>query len=238
MNGEGFGGAVVLRLGPLGITDTVATSLGVTLVLTALAVALGRRLTDQPSRRQTIAEGIVTAIEQGVAEVVPPPATRRVLPFVATLWSFVLFANLTGLVPGLHAPTRDLSATAALAALVFASTHWYGIRMRGLRAHFRHYLEPSPILLPFHVVSELSRTLALAIRLFGNVMSLEMAALLVLLIAGFLVPVPLLMLHVIEALVQAYIFGVLALIYIASALEPAAGASSTPPRETEGKETS
>lgn len=132
----------------------------------------------------------------------------------------MLVANLVGLIPGLHSPTRDLSATAALAVLVFASTHWFGIRDRGLRNHLRHYIEPSVILLPFHIISELTRTLALAIRLFGNVMSLEMAALLVLLIAGFLVPVPLLMLHVVEALVQAYIFGMLALIYIAGALEP------------------
>jgi F-type H+-transporting ATPase subunit a len=89
------------------------------------------------------------------------------------------------------------------------------------------------ILLPFHVVSELTRTMALAIRLFGNMMSLEMAALLVLLIAGFLVPVPLLMLHVIEAVVQAYIFGMLALIYIAGALEPIEhGPPETPPAAT------
>ncbi|MBL8483171.1 MAG: F0F1 ATP synthase subunit A, partial [Rhodocyclaceae bacterium] len=143
-----------------------------------------------------------------------------VLPFIATLWLFVLAANLCGLIPGLHAPTRDLSATAALALLVFASTHWYGIRACGWRNYLRRYAQPSLMLLPFHLIGELTRTLALAIRLFGNIMSLEMAALLVLLIAGFLVPVPLLMLHVVEAVVQAYIFGVLALIYIAGALEP------------------
>jgi len=83
----------------------------------------------------------------------------------------------------------------------------------------RHYLSPSPILLPFHLISEITRTVALAVRLFGNIMSLEMAALLILLVAGFLVPIPILMLHIIEALVQAYIFGMLALIYIAGGLE-------------------
>jgi F-type H+-transporting ATPase subunit a len=160
------------------------------------------------------------SIEGAIGEVLPTAVVRSVLPFVATLWLFVLVANLVGLIPELHAPTRDLSATAALAALVFCSTHWFGIREHGLRNHLRHYAEPSIILLPFHIISELTRTLALAIRLFGNIMSLEMAALLVLLIAGFLVPVPLLMLHVIEAVVQAYIFGMLALIYIAGALEP------------------
>ena len=104
--------------------------------------------------------------------------------------------------------------------------HWFGIRAAGWRAYLRHYLAPSPLLLPFHLLGELSRTLALAVRLFGNIMSLEMAALLVLLVAGLLVPVPVLMLHVIEALVQAYIFGTLALIYIAGGMQ--SGSESRP----------
>jgi F-type H+-transporting ATPase subunit a len=118
-----------------------------------------------------------------------------------------------------HAPTGDLSATAALAALVFLSAHWFGIRIQGLRSYLRHYLIPSPILLPFHIISEITRTVALAVRLFGNIMSLEMAALLILLVAGFLAPVPILMLHIVEALVQAYIFGMLALIYVAGGIQ-------------------
>ncbi len=220
MNGSELGGRVIFNIGGLAITDTVATTWALMLCLAAAAYMLARRLAPVPERRQTLAEGIVATIERAIGEVVPAAAVREVLPFIATLWIFILIANLSGLIPGLHSPTRDLSATAALAALVFASTHWYGIRAKGLRAYLRHYAEPSVILLPFHVISELTRTLALAIRLFGNIMSLEMAALLVLLIAGFLVPVPLLMLHVIEAVVQAYIFGVLALIYIAGAIEP------------------
>jgi F-type H+-transporting ATPase subunit a len=130
-----------------------------------------------------------------------------------------VIANLSGLVPGADSPTRDLSATAALAILVFLSTHWYGIRIAGLKNNLRHYMSPSPILLPFHLISEVTRTVALAIRLFGNMMSLEMAALLILLVAGFLAPVPILMLHIIEALVQAYIFGMLALIYVAGGIQ-------------------
>jgi F-type H+-transporting ATPase subunit a len=132
---------------------------------------------------------------------------------------FLVVANLIGLVPGLHSPTRDLSATFALAILVFLSVHWFGIRAQGLRSYLRHYLSPSPILLPFHIISEITRTVALAIRLFGNMMSLEMAALLILLVAGFLAPIPILMLHIVEALVQAYIFGMLALIYVAGGLQ-------------------
>jgi F-type H+-transporting ATPase subunit a len=128
-------------------------------------------------------------------------------------------ANLSGLLPGAHAPTRDLSATTALALLVFLSTHWFGIRIQGIRLYLKHYLSPSPVLLPFHLISEVTRTIALAVRLFGNMMSLEMAALLLLLVAGFLAPVPILMLHIVEALVQAYIFGMLALIYVAGGIQ-------------------
>lgn len=215
---EGLGANILFHLGPLAISDTVVTSWGIILCFATLAIIVSRQLTMEPSRWQSACEGIVLAMENAIAEVAPQQA-RRILPFVGTLWLFVLIANLTGLIPGLHAPTRDLSATAALAMLVFASTHWFGIREKGLMAYLHHYAEPSVILIPFTIISELTRTLALAIRLFGNMMSLEMAALLLLIIAGFLVPVPLLMLHVVEALVQAYIFGMLALIYIAGALE-------------------
>ena len=205
-------------IGPLAINNTVVTTWGVMLAFGLLATLI--RILGESSRLYNAVEAIVVAIEGAIAEVLPATSVRKVLPFVATLWLFVLVANLVGLIPQLHAPTRDLSATAALAVLVFSSTHWFGIRDHGLKNHLKHYAEPSVILLPFHIISEFTRTLALAIRLFGNMMSLEMAALLVLLIAGFLVPVPLLMLHVIEAVVQAYIFGMLALIYIAGALEP------------------
>lgn len=215
---EGDGGAL-FYLGPFGITATVVTTWGLMLLLGLLCALASHRLDAKAGRWQTALEICVATMEAAIAEVIPARAVRRVLPFVATLWIFILFANLSGLVPGLHAPTRDLSATAMLALLVFGSTHWFGIRSNGLRAYLRHYIEPNVILLPFHVISEFTRSIALAIRLFGNMMSLEMAALLVLLIAGFLVPVPLLLLHVVEALVQAYIFGVLALIYIGGAME-------------------
>jgi len=228
MNHSELGAEIVWQIGPFGITSTVVTTWGIMLLFTLLALLGHLTLRAAPGRLQTAIEAVLIAIEDALKEVLPPTAVRQVLPFVGTLWLFVLAANLTGLIPGLHAPTRDLSATAALAVLVFGASHWYGIRGRGLKNHLRHYTEPSVILLPFHIISEITRTLALAIRLFGNMMSLEMAALLVLLIAGFLVPVPLLLLHVIEAVVQAYIFGMLALIYIAGALEPGESETNSP----------
>jgi F-type H+-transporting ATPase subunit a len=208
----------LLRLGPVVITATVVTTWAIMLALSAFAWSVTRRLRIEPGPVQTAVEGAVAAIEAAIADVAPSEASK-LLPFIGTLWIFITVANLSGVIPGVHSPTRDLSATAALAVLVFFSTHWFGIRAEGLRAYLRHYLTPSPLLLPFHLISEVTRTVALAVRLFGNMMSLEMAALLVLLVAGFLVPVPLLMLHIVEALVQAYIFGTLALIYISGGIQ-------------------
>ena len=171
-----------------------------------------------PGPVQVVLAGIIEAIENAIRAVLPGEA-RRVLPFIATLWLFIVVANLSGLIPGVDAPTGNLSTTAALAVLVFLSVHWFGIRSEGIATYVRHYLAPIPLMLPFHIISEMTRTLALAVRLFGNMMSLEMAALLVLLVGGILVPIPLLMLHIVEALIQAYIFGMLALIYIAGAIQ-------------------
>jgi len=210
--------APLFQLGPLAVTDTVVTTWAVMAALWLASWLVSRRLSVQPGKLQAAVEGIVCLIEDAITGVEPTHA-QRILPLVGSLWIFLVVANLVGLIPGLHSPTRDLSATAALAILVFLSTHWFGIRIQGVRRYLHHYLTPSPLLLPFHLISEISRTVALAVRLFGNIMSLEMAALLVLMVAGFLAPVPILMLHIIEALVQAYIFGMLALIYVAGGIQ-------------------
>jgi F-type H+-transporting ATPase subunit a len=218
MEGSGIVMQTVLRIGPLQITGTVITTWGIMAVLWLSAWMLTRRLTLEPGMLQAAAEGVVGAIEEAI-RAVAPEQTRLLLPFIGSLWVFLVIANLSGLIPGVHSPTRDLSATSALAILVFLSVYWFGVRSGGLKAYLRHYLSPSPILLPFHVISEITRTVALAVRLFGNMMSLEMAALLILMVAGFLAPIPILMLHIVEALVQAYIFGMLALIYVAGGLQ-------------------
>jgi F-type H+-transporting ATPase subunit a len=208
----------VFALGPVAITSTVITTWAIIGALWLICWYLSGHLRQQPGLLQTATEAIVTTIENAVAAVAPEHS-RQITPFIGSIWIFLVVANLVGLVPGIHSPTRDLSATAALAILVFLSTHWFGIRIQGVKNYLRHYLTPSPILLPFHLISEVTRTVALAVRLFGNMMSLEMAALLILLVAGFLAPVPIMMLHIVEALVQAYIFGMLALIYVAGGIQ-------------------
>ena len=208
----------ILQVGPFVLTSTVAVTWGIVVLLSVAAWIVSRHLSATPAMWQVAIEGIVSAIEDAIRTVLPEHY-REVMPFIATLWIFITTANLVSLIPAMRSPTGDLSLTAALAILVFVAVHWYGIRSHGVRRYMRHYLMPNPILLPFHVISEISRTIALSVRLFGNIFSLQMAALLVLLVAGFLAPVPVLMLHIIEALVQAYIFGMLALIYVAGALQ-------------------
>lgn len=206
------------NLGPVVIGLSLLTTWGIMLVISLIAWLSTRHLEVLPGALQTVVESIIEAIDGAILAVAPEHG-RQILPFIASLWLFLIIANLVGLIPGLHSPTRDLSVTSALAVLVFFSVHWFGIKTQGLKKYLHHYLTPSPILLPFHIISEFTRTLALAVRLFGNMMSLEMAAMLILLVAGFLAPIPILMLHIIEALVQAYIFGMLALIYLAGAIQ-------------------
>lgn len=209
---------VLFQLGPLVITSIVVTTWGIMLALGVFSWLATRRLALDPGPLQAMLEGVVCAMEESIYAVLPDRA-QQLLPFIGTLWIYIVFANLVGVIPHLHAPTGNLSVTAGLALLVFLSVHWFGVRSEGLRRYLKHYLSPTPILLPFHLISEITRTVALAVRLFGNIMSLEIAALLVLLVAGLLAPVPLLMLHIIESLVQAYIFGMLALIYVAGAMQ-------------------
>ena len=210
--------AVMFQIGPLQVTTTTVTTWAIMVACGLLAWGATRRLRMEPGLLQTGVEAVVGLMEEQIRQVAPE-LTSELLPFVGTLWIFLLIANLSGLIPGVTSPTRDLSLTAALAVLVFLSVHWFGIRTRGARAYFRHYLKPTPLLLPFELISEVTRTVSLAVRLFGNMMSLGLTALLILFVAGFLVPIPILMLHIVEALVQAYIFGMLALIYVAGGLE-------------------
>lgn len=210
--------AVLWPPGGVSISGSVITSWGLMAFLGFASWLSSRKLRESPGNYQVVLEGVVSAMEDAIESVLPGKCDL-VFPFLATLWIFILMANLAGIIPGLHSPTSDLSVTSSLAVLVFLSVHWFGIKAEGLGAYLKHYVMPSPILLPFHLISEVSRTLALAVRLFGNVMSLEIGYSLILLVAGFLVPIPLLMLHLVEAVIQAYLFGMLALIYIAGGIQ-------------------
>lgn len=198
-----------------------------TLVFTWLAMALlvggswliTRNLSvSQPiSTRQSILESIVTLIGSQVQEVMqckPGPF----LPFVGTLFLFIAVLNTLGVVPGYQSPTGSLSTTAALAACVFFAVPYYGMKAKGVTRYLRQYLEPVFFLLPFNVIGELSRTLALAVRLFGNIMSGQMIVAILLAIVPLFFPVVMQLFGLLVGLIQAYIFAVLAAVYIASAI--------------------
>lgn len=207
-----------LKLGPLVLGDSVLTTWLVMAVLAFAAWWATRGAPGRPGSARLLAEAVVAAMKGAVADVLPENV-ELVFPLIATMWIFIFAASMAGVVPGLASPTADISVTSALAVVTFLSVHWFGIRASGLKAYLRHYLSPSPLMLPFHVISEISRTAALAIRLFGNIMSLEFAAYLILFIAGLLVPIPIIMLHIVEAVIQSYIFGMLALVYIGSGIQ-------------------
>ena len=157
----------------------------------------------------------------------------RYLPFIGTLFLFIAVANILTIVPGYMPPTGSLSTTAALAICVLVAVPFYGILERGLGGYLRNYIQPTPFMLPFNIIGELSRTLALAIRLYGNVMSGAVIVGILISVAPFVFPIVMRLLGLLTGLIQAYIFAILAMVYIASAT----GAQRGPPSATTSNET-
>ena len=207
----------VFSIGPVQVTDTVITTWFVMAVIIAICYLFTRRLSIQPSIGQEILEGIFEAIEKTVKDVLPVDPWL-VIPVLGTLWIMIGFSNLVGILPMVKTPTADLNTTFAFAILSYSMTHVFGIATQGLKGYISHYREPTWILFPFHLIAEVSRTIALAVRLFGNMLSGDMIALILLGIVGFLVPVPFNLLHIVIGIIQAYIFGVLTLVFIAGGI--------------------
>ncbi|MDA7089041.1 F0F1 ATP synthase subunit A [Pseudomonas sp. SA3-5] len=188
-----------------------------------LVLVLGSRLITarlsgghRRSAWQNLLEIIVCMMEKQLGEIgLAHP--QRYLGFIGTLFLFVAAATLSTVIPGFEAPTGSLSTTVALAACVMVAVPMYGIRDQGLRGYLQTYLEPTWIMLPFNLISEVSRTLALAVRLFGNMMSGAMIIGILLAITPFLFPIVMTLLGLLTGMVQAYIFSILAAVYIAAA---------------------
>ncbi len=197
---------------------TIVTSWGLMLLLTLGSWLLTRNLqqSDQHNRLQNVLEVIVLYLLKELEESGLRPA-RRYLPFIGTLFLFIASANLLVIIPGYQAPTASLSTTAALALAVFIAVPCYGVSARGWRSYLASYLEPVWIMLPFNLIGELTRTLALAVRLFGNMMSGAMIGAILLLITPLIFPVLMNLLGLLTGMVQAYIFAILALVYISAA---------------------
>ncbi|KAB2837061.1 MAG: F0F1 ATP synthase subunit A [Candidatus Brocadia sp.] len=207
----------IFSIGPVQITDTVVNTWIVIMVIVAVCYLSTRKLSIKPSISQEILEAIYEAIEKTIKDILPLNPWL-VAPVLGTLWILIGFSNLAGLIPGLKTPTADLNTTFAFALISFSMTHVIGIATQGLKGYLLHYKEPTWILLPFHLIAEVTRTVALAVRLFGNMLSGDMIAIILLGIVGLLVPIPFSLLHIIIGLIQAYIFGVLTLVFIAGGI--------------------
>jgi F-type H+-transporting ATPase subunit a len=206
------------QLGFLKLNGTIVSTWILMLVLVLSALLITRRLAMglQRSRWQNLLEIIVSTILQQIEDVgLKQP--RQYLAFLGSLFLFVAIASIATIIPGYAPPTSSLSTTAALALCVFVAVPLFGIRAHGLRGYLRAYAQPTPIMLPFNIISEFSRTLALAIRLFGNMMSGSMIIAILLVVTPFIFPIVMTLLGLLTGMVQAYIFFILATVYIAAA---------------------
>lgn len=206
--------------GPILLNTTILWTWVVMLVpvLTSWLITRSPSSLRKPSRRQLVLEVIVTALRSQIRDVSrqePGPY----LPFIGTLFLFIAMANLLSIVPGYVSPTASLSTAAALATCVFAAVPLYGISTLGGRQYIKQYLQPSVFMLPFNVIGELSRTLALAVRLYGNMMSGAMIGAMLLAFAPLFVPVVMQLFGLLTGTIQAWIFAILAMVYIASATQ-------------------
>ncbi len=212
---------VLFRWGVVHLNATILCTWILIALLTTFSWLLTSRLAgpEEPrSRWQNAIEVIVETI-RGQIRALCPAGADTYLPFVGSLFLFIVCSSLLEVVPGWHAPTASLSTTAALAISVGVAVPVFGVISQGFAAYFRHYLRPTAIMLPFHLLSETSRNLALAVRLFGNVMSGGMIAAMLLAIAPFFFPVPMQILALLTGVIQAYVFAILAMVYIAAAVQ-------------------
>src|SRR5664279_3376141 len=204
--------------GFLKLNGTIVFTWGLMLVLAVGSKLVTRKLsTDQNrSRWQNLLEIVVTGIEKQIEEVgLPHP--EKYLGFLGTLFLFLATASVCTILPGYDPPTGSLSTTVALALCVFVAVPAFGIADQGVGGYLKSYVEPTVIMLPFNIISEISRTLALAVRLFGNMMSGAMIIAILLTITPFVFPIVMTLLGLLTGMVQAYIFSILAAVYIASA---------------------
>ena len=202
----------------IGINETITNTWIVMIVLTVVSILVTRKLRPDvpPNRWRTALEVIVTAIQSQIEDI-SPRASRHVLYFSGTLFLFIALSNLLLVVPGFTPPTSSLSTTAALAFSVLIAVPLFGITRQGIGGYLKTYVQPSVVMLPFNIISEFSRGISLAIRLYGNVMSGAVIAGILLGVAPFFFPVVMDVLGLLTGLIQAYIFAILATVYISSA---------------------
>jgi F-type H+-transporting ATPase subunit a len=204
--------------GPVCLNATIVFTWGIMVLMVFGSWLVTRRLSSGPqiSRWQNLLEVIVGYMQKEIREITQQE-TGSYVYFAGTLFLFILLSNLLTIFPGFVAPTASLSTTAGLAICVFVAVPVYGVLSRGIVGYLKQYIEPTVFILPFNVMGELSRTLALAVRLFGNIMSGMKVAAILLALAPLFFPIIMHALGLLTGVIQAYIFAVLAMVYIASA---------------------
>lgn len=216
----------LFHLGPVPISGAVVVTWFLMALLAGGGWLLTRRLNLHPGRGQAALELVLQVLDGQIRE------TMRVEPqpyraFVGTLFLFIFAANWSSLVPGVEPPTARLETDAALALLVFLAVIWFGTRAVGVRGYLASFAAPNPLMIPLNFVETLTRTFSMLVRLFGNVMSGVFIIAIVLSLAGLLVPIPLMALDLLTGAVQAYIFAVLAMVFIAGAVNEGKNVSPT-----------
>jgi F-type H+-transporting ATPase subunit a len=213
MNHSPLHSAILFHVGFMPISRTVVTTWGLIAVLATGCWVATRTFKIAVGGWQAVIETLVLGIEEQIEALLGRDA-GPFLPLLGTLLIFLAVANLSGIVPAIRAPTASIETPAALAAIVFLSVHFYGVRFQGFVPYLKGYLKPNPVMLPLNVLSEITRSFSLAMRLFGNIMSEELVLAIILGLAGLLVPIPFMAFGILVGLVQAYIFSVLAAVYI------------------------
>jgi F-type H+-transporting ATPase subunit a len=207
----------LFHLGPIPVTASVVATWAIMAVLVIGSILISRRLSLVPSKTQAFFELIVDTIDGQIRDTMRlEPAPYRA--FIGTLFIFIFVANWSSLIPGVEPPTAHIETDAALALLVFIAVIWFGIREGGIRGYMSTFASPNPIMIPLNFIESLTRTFSLLVRLFGNVMSGVFVIGIVLSLAGLLVPIPLMALDLLTGAVQAYIFAILAMVFIAGAV--------------------
>lgn len=212
-----FTSPVMFMLGPVPISFAVVVTWGIMLLLSVVSWLSCRKFKTFPGRWQTAIELLITSIDDQIGEIIQNKKLYF-LPLIGTLFIFIALANLSDLLPGLSAPTAVLETPAALAIIVFFSVHYVGIKSQGFWLYLKSYTKPNIIMMPFTLLSQITRTFSMMIRLFGNIMSGQLLIGILLAFSGLLLPIPLMALHLLISLIQAYIFAILATVFIAAAM--------------------
>ena len=220
----------LFHVGPVPVTQPVVATWVIMAALVLVSALVTRRLKLVPGMVQSVAELVVGSIDHQIGEVVQTdPGRYRAL--IGTIFLFILVANWSSLIPGVEPPTAHVETDAALALIVFVATLYFGISSNGLLGYLKTFAQPTWVMMPINLVEQFTRTFSLFVRLFGNIMSGVFVIGIILSLAGLFVPIPLMALDLLTGAVQAYIFAILACVFIGAAVSEGIGAPRQQPQQ-------